>query len=116
MSKILHTMNTFTLEGSVALKGILLANYGCNLDHYNIHYLVKDRLSKFEVEWGDIPENKNEEGNILFQMDVYDINMEMNRKSEDIYFHPYIINEEQISAFESSLFNLNKGIFNRCHP
>lgn len=40
----------------------------------------------------------------------------MNQKSEDIYFHPYIINEEQISAFESSLFNLNKGIFNRCHP
>ncbi len=97
------------------MKKILLLTYGCNLDHSNIGYLVKERLSPFEIEWGEIPSKVNPKRNVLFQYDVYDVNVEMNKKSGDIYFHQYLISEDHLSAFEYSLSKLNKGNNTRCH-
>ncbi|WP_421664358.1 hypothetical protein [Lysinibacillus telephonicus] len=97
------------------MKKILLLTYGCNLDHSNIAYLVKDRLRPFEIKWGEIPRKVDPKRDVLFQYDVYDVNMEMNKRSGDVYFHQYLISEDHLSAFEYSLSKLNKGIHTRCH-
>ena len=100
---------------NVTLKEILLAIYGCNLNHSDLSDLVKNRLGNFEIAWGNPSENANEKRNILVQMDVYDVSMEMNRKSGDIYFHQYLISEDYLNAFENALSNLNVGFKKRCH-
>ena len=103
------------MGGLSNIKKILLLTYGCNLVHSNINYLVKDRLSPFEIEWGNIPKNVDGKRNVLFQYDVYDANIENNNKVSDIYFHQYLISENHLNAFEYSLSKLNKGMNTCCH-
>lgn len=80
--------------------------------------MVKERLRPFEIKWGEIPRKVDPKRNVLFQYDVYDVNVEMNKRSGDVYFvyfHQYLISEDHLSAFEYSLSKLNKGIHTRCH-
>ncbi|QDQ02449.1 hypothetical protein FOH38_19375 [Lysinibacillus fusiformis] len=98
------------------MKQVLLLIYGCNLDHSNISFLEKDRLSRFEVEWDYVPCKLNEKRDILFQYDVYDVNLEKNRKCSCRWFSKYLISERQLDAFEYSLSKLNMGKYIRCNP
>lgn len=98
------------------MKRVLLLIYGCNLDHSNISFLERDRLSRFEVEWDYVPCEINEKQDVLFQYDVYDVNLEKNRKNSYSWFSKYIISERQLDAFEYSLSKLNMGTYFRCNP
>lgn len=96
------------------MQKILLFTYGCGLDFSIINNLVKEKLSPFEIKWDDIPETVDGKRNILFRYDVYDVNLENNRRLADIYFHLYLISEEHLSNIERSLTILNNGEHIRC--
>ncbi|MEK5215964.1 hypothetical protein [Psychrobacillus sp. FSL H8-0487] len=98
------------------MKRVLLLIYGCNLDHSNISFLEKDRLSRFEVEWDYAPCKLNDKRDVLFQYDVYDVNLEKNRKCSGRWLSKYLIDEHQLNAFEYSLSKLNTGMYIRCNP
>lgn len=78
------------------MKEKLLLIYGSNLDHSNINFLVKDRLSRFEVKSGYIPRKTDTNRDILFHYDVYDVNLEKHKISEDGWFHYYLMSERQL--------------------
>ncbi|MEG0260347.1 MAG: hypothetical protein RR595_13490 [Lysinibacillus sp.] len=98
------------------MKQVLLFIHGYNLDHSNISFLEQDRLSPFEVEWDYVPCKLDEKRDVLFQYDVYDVNLEKNRKCSCRWFRKYLISERQLNAFEYSLSKLNTGTYIRCNP
>lgn len=98
------------------MKEKLLLIYGSNLDHSNINYLVKDRLSRFQVKSGYIPKKTDKNRDILFHYDVYDVNLEKYSLSADGWCNYYLISERQLEAFEYSISKLNTGTIVRCKP
>ena len=98
------------------MKEKLLLIYGCNLDHSNINFLVKDRLSRFQVNYGYIPRKSEKNRDILFRYDVYDVNLERHINSADGWFNDYLISECQFEAFEYSLSKLTIATIVRCQP
>ena len=73
-------------------------------------------MSRFEVEWDYVPCKLNEKRDVLFQYDVYDVNLVKNQKISGSWISKYLISERQLDAFEYSLSKLNKGTSIRCNP
>ncbi len=98
------------------MKEKLLLIYGSNLDHSNIKFLVKDRLSKFQVKSGYIPRKTDRNRDILFQYDIYDVNFEKHKISANGWGNIYLISERQLEAFNYSISKLNTGTIVYCKP
>ncbi|MEK4536211.1 hypothetical protein NST21_12875 [Peribacillus sp. FSL K6-1552] len=102
------------------MKDYFLFTFGCNLDHSNIEYLVKERLGSFvrpiivNNNWTDQNPKIRKDSNVHFTYDVYDVNDK--KHNENLYYiKDYYISEEQLFGFEYSLRKL-KGNHIWCHP
>ncbi len=97
------------------LKTVFLLSYGCDLDHNNIDYLVKERLKPFARCEGNILNKKvSRHPEILLMYDVYDVNL--NKPVDNKYYlEEFLINEAHFQAFEYSLSKL-KGHHIQCRP
>lgn len=99
----------------IDLKTIFLLSYGCNLDHNNIDFLVKERLMPFTKYKGNKP-NKTipRTPEILLIYDVYDVNRNKHVDNK-YYLEEFFISETRLQAFEYSLSKL-KGHHMQCRP
>ncbi|WP_251659725.1 hypothetical protein [Sporosarcina aquimarina] len=94
---------------------MFLLSYGCDLDHSNIDFLVKERLMPFAIKREDKTKRRNvKDLTIHLMYDVYDVNW---NKHEDnkYYLEEFLISETHLLAFEYSLSKL-KGNHSRCRP
>ncbi|MFD4929190.1 hypothetical protein ACFWMS_09685 [Peribacillus butanolivorans] len=99
------------------MKDYFLFTFGCNLDHSNIEYLVKERLESFvrpimvNNNWTNQNPKIRKDSNIHFTYDVDD-----KKHKENLYYiKDYYISEEQLCGFEYSLRKL-KGNHIWCRP
>ncbi|MEK4535655.1 hypothetical protein NST21_09950 [Peribacillus sp. FSL K6-1552] len=97
-----------------------LLTFGCNLDHSNIEYLVKERLEPYvrpikkNNKWTDENTKIRKDSTIHFMYDVYDVNDK--KHSENLYYiKDYYLTEAQLLGFEHSLRKL-KGNHIWCRP
>ena len=88
------------------MKEVFILSYGCDLDHNNIDFLVKERLMPYSVDrayWRN--ERPPKESEINLQYDVFDINR--NKHNDNLYsFDKFYINEVRFEAFLYSLSKL----------
>ncbi|MGE7919808.1 hypothetical protein ACQKM9_12770 [Viridibacillus sp. NPDC093762] len=88
------------------MKEVFILSYGCNLDHSNINYLVKERLIPFSVNrayWRN--EKPPKESEICLIYDVFDINR--NKHKDNLYYlDKFYINEVRLESFLYSLSKL----------
>lgn len=97
------------------LKTVFLLSYGCNLDHKNIDFLVKERLLPFARREGNKANKKiARHPEILLMYDVYDVNWNKHVDNK-YYLEEFFISEAHLQAFEYSLSKL-KGQHIRCKP
>lgn len=92
-----------------------LLTFGCNLDHSNIDYLVKDRLSKFKgsIQKDYFNPDLKKGAEIILNYQIIDINFD--RISSKYYLDDYHITEAQKNGFFESLNKL-KGTHVWCNP
>ncbi len=82
-------------------KEVFILSYGCDLDHSNIDYLVKERLLPFSC-WTYKKQPK--ETDICVRYEVFDINP---KKHKQVYYgHKFYINNTRLEAFMYSLSKL----------
>ncbi|MGE7919815.1 hypothetical protein ACQKM9_12810 [Viridibacillus sp. NPDC093762] len=87
------------------MKEVFILSYGCDLDHSNIDYLVKERLMPFSVErayWRK--EKPPKESDICLYYDVFEINR--NKLNKGYYGNTFYINEMRLESFMYSLSKL----------
>jgi len=89
---------------------VFILSYGCDLDHSNIDYLVKERLLPFS-HWTN--KKRPKETDICVRYEVFDINP---KKHKQLYYgHKFNINKMRLEAFMYSLSKL-KGNHVYVHP
>ena len=97
------------------MKELFILSYGCDLDHSNIDFLVKERLMPYSVDrayWRN--ERPPKESEICLKYDVFDFNR--NKHKDNLYsFDNFYINEIRLEAFMYSLSKL-KGNHVYAHP
>ncbi len=82
-------------------KEVFILSYGCDLDHSNIAFLVKERLMPFS-HWHNKKSPK--ETDICVQYEVFDVNR---KKHKQLYYgHKFYINKLRLEAFMYSLSKL----------
>jgi len=83
------------------LNEVFILSYGCDLDHSNIDYLVKERLLPFS-HWTYKKQPK--ETDICVRYETFDINP---KKHKQLYYgHKFYINKTRLEAFMYSLSKL----------
>lgn len=91
-------------------KEVFILSYGCDLDHSNIAFLVKERLMPFS-NW--LNKKLPNETDICVHYEAFDINR---KKHEQLYYgHDFYINKIRLEAFKFSLSKL-KGEHIYVHP
>jgi hypothetical protein len=79
-------------------KEVFILSYGCDLDHSNINFLVKERLMPFSHK------KSPNETDICVQYEVFDVNR---KKHKQLYYgHKFYINKIRLEAFLYSLSKL----------
>lgn len=82
-------------------KEVFILSYGCDLDHSNINFLVKERLMPFS-HWHN--KKSPNETDICVQYEVFDVNR---KKHKQLYYgHKFYINKIRLEAFLYSLSKL----------
>ena len=82
-------------------KEIFILSYGCDLDHSNIAFLVKERLMPFSDFYSKKLPNETD---ICVRYETFDINP--NKHRELYYAHAFFINKIRLEAFMYSLSKL----------
>jgi len=82
-------------------KEIFILSYGCDLDHSNIAFLVKERLMPFS-DW--YSKKSPNETDICVRYETFDINR--NKHQQLYYAHAFFINKIRLEAFMYSLSKL----------
>lgn len=82
-------------------KEVFILSYGCDLDHSNIAFLVKERLMSFS-NWYSRKSPK--ETDICVRYEAFDINR--NKHQQLYYGHEFYINKIRLEAFMHSLSKL----------
>lgn len=92
-------------------KEVFILSYGCDLDHSNVAFLVKERLMPF-CSWYN--RNPAKETDICVRYDAFDINR--NKHEELYYSHTFYINKIRLDAFMHALSKLkgNHVYLNPC--
>lgn len=89
------------------MKEFFILSYGCNLDHNNIDFLVKERLMPYSSNKAYRKNKKYlpKASDICLSYDVFDINR--NKHKDNLYYiDKFYINEERLKAFMYSLSKL----------
>lgn len=89
------------------MKEFFILSYGCDLDHNNIDFLVKERLMPYSVNRTYLQNKKHmpKESDVCLYYDVFDINR--NKHKDNIYYvDKFYINEVRLKAFMYSLSKL----------
>ncbi len=82
-------------------KEVFILSYGCDLDHNNIAFLVKERLMPFS-DWYSRKSPK--ETDICVRYEAFDINL---TKHKQLYYaYSFYINKTRLEAFMHSLSKL----------
>jgi len=82
-------------------KEIFILSYGCDLDHSNIAFLVKERLMSFSDFYSRKSPNETD---ICVRYETFDINP--NKHQQLYYAHAFFINKIRLEAFMYSLSKL----------
>lgn len=109
--------NTIAYQNGVQsnLETVFLLSFGCDLDHSNIDFLVKERLMPYAITEKNEMKMKNSKHLAVRMMyDVYDVNRNKHVDNK-YYLEEFIISEAHLLAFEYSLSKL-KGNHIRCRP
>lgn len=96
------------------MENVFLLSYGCDLDHSNIDFLVKERLMPFAHKENKMNKRNSNDLSIRMLYDVYDVNSKKHIDN-NYYLEEFIVSEAHFLAFEYSLSKL-KGNHIRCRP